>query len=107
MAYPGPIRNQLRTLRERGRNHVAAVRRRLEQHGLRVICLRCEVLDRHWPRKHGRLRHRLCPSCRTPGTMRSVAWAEKHWAKYELERDRVRKLYGEIETVRSHGVEYP
>lgn len=63
----------------------AAIRRRVERYGLRVICARCGARGRHRPSVDGRLRKRPCPVKGCGGRLRSVAWAKKHEAAFALE----------------------
>lgn len=56
----------------------AAIRRRVERYGLRVVCLVCGARGRHRPSIDGRLRKRPCPKC--GGLLRSVWWVQRHEA---------------------------
>jgi len=72
------------------KNTVAAIRRRLERYGLRVVCARCGARGRHRPSIDGRLRKRPCPKC--GGRLRSLAWAKKHDQAFAIECREERKL---------------
>jgi len=61
----------------------AAIRRRVERYGLRVVCLACGVRGRHRPSIDGRLRKRPCPKC--GGRLRTVHWVATHEAAAAVE----------------------
>lgn len=73
---------------------VAAIRRRVERYGLRVVCTRCGARGRHRPSFDGRLRLRPCPVC--GGRLRSVAWAKKHAEAFAVECREERKLVAAV-----------
>lgn len=69
---------------------VAAIRRRVERYGLRVVCLECGARGRHRPSIDGRLRKRPCPKC--GGRLRSVAWVARFPAQAAAEGARERAV---------------
>lgn len=56
---------------------VASVRRAVSWYGLRVECLLCAWIGRHFTHEMGRLRDRPCPHCGRR-SLRSRAWIWKH-----------------------------
>lgn len=68
----------------------AAIRRRVERYGLKVVCLVCGARGRHRPSIDGRLRKRPCPKC--GGKLRLVAWVKRFEAAAEREAAEERAL---------------
>lgn len=53
-------------------------RERCRRYGLRVVCLSCKNLSRHFPESEGPLRDRTCARCGTPGCIRAFWWVKKY-----------------------------
>jgi rRNA maturation protein Nop10 len=68
----------------------AAIRRRVERYGLRVICSGCGARGRHRSSIDGRLRRRPCPKC--GGRLRAVWWAVRYPAAFAREAREEREL---------------
>jgi len=73
-----------------GPRTVAAVRRRIDRYGLRVLCAACDWESRHFPQS-GRIRDARCPRCGAT-ELHAKAWAEKYATAFALACDRAKAI---------------